>query len=268
MTKKLLEPIQVGNMTLKNRIMFPPLTTGYEEMDGSVGERSLGFYGRLAKGGVAYIVIGDVAPVLTSSPTPKLYDDRQIPTFKKLADTVHQYGAKLALQILHPEYDVPGIGRMIMEANMARQAAAKAQEDGDDAKAAEQAALAQQITTDAYAKLHHDMQHFVSEASHEQLAEIKDSIAKCASRAYEADIDAIEVHGDRIVGSLCSKILNHREDEYGGSFENRTRFALEIVDAIKEAAPDITIEYKLPLITVNRDGSLRGKGGLEAVEAL
>ena len=57
---KLLEPIQVGKMTLKNRIMFPPLTTGYEERDGSIGQRSLSFYERLAKGGASYVVIGDV----------------------------------------------------------------------------------------------------------------------------------------------------------------------------------------------------------------
>ena len=50
---KLLEPIQVGKMTLKNRIMFPPLTTGYEERDGSIGQKSLSFYERLAKGGAA-----------------------------------------------------------------------------------------------------------------------------------------------------------------------------------------------------------------------
>ena len=78
MGKKLLEPIKVGNLTLKNRIMFPPLTTGYEERDGSIGERSLNFYERLAKGGAAYVVIGDVAPVRTASPTPKLYDDSQL----------------------------------------------------------------------------------------------------------------------------------------------------------------------------------------------
>ena len=102
----LLQPIQVGNLTLKNRIMFPPLTTGYEERDGSIGPRSLAFYERLAKGGVSYIVIGDVAPVRTASPTPKLFDDAQIPAFKALADTLHKYDAKVALQIFHPEYDV------------------------------------------------------------------------------------------------------------------------------------------------------------------
>lgn len=268
MTKKLLEPIQVGKMTLKNRIMFPPLTTGYEERDGSIGTRSLGFYERLAKGGVSYVVIGDVAPVRTASPTPKLYDDSQIPAFQKLADTLHQYDCKVALQLFHPEYDVPGVGRMIMQAGMARQAAAKAKEEGNEEEFNKQSALAQQITKDAYAKLHHDMQHFVSEATVEQLTQIKDSIAACAKKAQQAGIDAIEVHGDRLVGSLCSKILNHRSDEYGGAFENRVRYALEIVQAIKEAAPQLAVEYKLPVITKNSDGSLRGKGGLEEDEAI
>lgn len=265
---KLLEPIQVGKMTLKNRIMFPPLTTGYEERDGSIGQRSLSFYERLAKGGVSYIVIGDVAPVRTASPTPKLYSEEQIPAFKKLADTLHQYDCKVALQLFHPEYDVPGVGKMIMDAGIARQNAAKAKAEGDEAKATEQNELAQKITKDAYAKLHHDMQHFVSEATHEQLTQIKDSIASCAHKAMLAGIDAIEVHGDRLLGSLCSKVLNHRSDEYGGSFENRTRYALEVVEAIKEAAPNLTIEYKLPIITVNQDGSSRGKGGLEADEGV
>lgn len=111
---KLLQPITVGPLELKNRIMFPPLTTGYEERDGSIGERSLAFYERLARGGVSYIVIGDVAPVMTASPTPKLATDAQIPTSKALADAVHKHGAKVALQLFHPEYDVPGVGRMVM----------------------------------------------------------------------------------------------------------------------------------------------------------
>ena len=72
----------------------------------------------MAEGGVGYIVIGDVAPVNTASPTPKLADDRQIPTFKRLADELHAYGAKVGLQLFHPEYDVPGVGRMIMASMM------------------------------------------------------------------------------------------------------------------------------------------------------
>ncbi len=268
MTNKLLEPIKVGNLTFKNRIMFPPLTTGYEERDGSIGSRSLAFYKRLAMGGVSYIVIGDVAPVRTASPTPKLYDDSQIEMYKKLADTLHEYDCKVALQLFHPEYDVPGVGKMIMEAGMARGAAAKAKEAGNEEEAAKQMAICDELTKGAYAKLHHDMQHFVSEATIEQLTQIKNSIAECAKKAQKAGIDAIEIHGDRLLGSLCSTILNHREDQYGGSLENRTRYALEVLQAIKEAAPGMMVEYKLPIITVNPDGSLRGKGGLLVDEAV
>ena len=248
--------------------MFPPLTTGYEERDGSIGPRSLAFYKRLAMGGVSYIVIGDVAPVRTASPTPKLYDDSQIEMYKKLADTLHEYDCKVALQLFHPEYDVPGVGKMIMEAGMARGAAAKAKEAGNEEEAAKQMAICDELTKGAYAKLHHDMQHFVTEASIEQLTQIKNSIAECAKKAQKAGIDAIEIHGDRLVGSLCSTVLNHREDQYGGSLENRTRYALEVLQAIKEAAPGMMVEYKLPIITVNPDGSLRGKGGLLVDEAV
>ncbi|MGM9948164.1 bilirubin reductase, long form [Floccifex sp.] len=265
---KLLQPIQVGNLTLKNRIMFPPLTTGYEQRDGSIGPRSFSFYQRLAKGGAAYVVIGDVAPVNTASPTPKLFDDRQIPTFKKLADAMHEYDCKLALQLFHPEYDVPGVGKMIMQARMAGMEAQKLKAAGDMEAFSKKMEESQKLTKDAYAKLHHDMKFFVSECSHEQLNQIKEAIAASAKRAQQAGVDAIEVHGDRLLGSLCSTLLNHRNDEYGGSLENRVRYALEVVQAIKEAAPEMMIEYKLPIVTVNEDGSYRGKGGLIEEEAL
>ena len=264
----LLQPLKVGNLTLKNRIMFPPLTTGYEERDGSIGERSFHFYERLAKGGASYVVIGDVAPVNTASPTPKLFDDRQIPAFRKLADAMHVYDCKLALQLFHPEYDVPGVGKMIQGSMMAMKEAEAAKAQGDMEAFGVKMKEAGQLRNDAYAKLHHDMQHFVSEATVEQLEEIKKSIATSARRAAEAGVDAIEVHGDRLLGSLCSTVLNHRTDEYGGVFENRIRYALEVVAAIKEAAPSLMVEYKLPFITINADGSDRGKGGLYEAEGI
>ena len=264
----LLQPLKVGNLTLKNRVMFPPLTTGYEERDGSIGERSLNFYTRLAKGGVGYVVIGDVSPIVTFSPTPKLHDDSQIPGFRKLADSLHAYDCKVALQIFHPEYDVAAVGALIAKSRQAAMEGMKAKEQGDMALFAQKMAESKQFGAQSGQKLHHDMQHYVSEVSVETLQTIKQSIADCAKRAAIAGIDAIEVHGDRLLGSLCSVLLNHRTDEYGGSFENRVRYALEVVTAIKEAAPELMIEYKLPLITINQDGSLRGKGGLQEAEAI
>ena len=264
----LLQPIQVGSLTLKNRIMFPPLTTGYEERDGSIGARSLAFYQRLAKGGVGYISIGDVAPVLTASPTPKLFDDRQIPAFKALADAVHAYDCKVGLQIFHPEYDVPAVGRLIMAARKAGMEAQEARAKGDMALFAEKMAEAQKLGKDSHAKIGYDMKHYISEVGVEELDRIKEAIAASCRRAQEAGIDAIEVHGDRLLGSLCSEILNHRTDAYGGPFENRVRYALEVVQAMKQAAPKLMIEYKLPVITENPDGSDRGKGGLKHQEAV
>ena len=264
----LLQPIQVGNLRLKNRIMFPPLTTGYEERDGSIGERSLAFYERLAKGGTGFVVIGDVAPVMTASPTPKLCDDRQIPTFKRLADTLHKYDCKVALQIFHPEYDVPEVGRLIRLAQMAAKEGMEAKARGDMAVFGAKMKESQEFGKQAHGKIAHDMKFFIQEVTPAQLAQIKGYIAEASRRAQEAGIDAIEVHGDRLLGSLCSKLMNFRTDEYGGSFENRVRYALEVVAAIREAAPDLMIEYKLPIITRNPDGSDRGKGGLHPEDAV
>lgn len=234
---KLLEPINVGKITLKNRIMFPPMTTGYEERDGTIGKQSFNFYKRLAEGGVAYIVLGDVAPVNTVSPTPKLFHDGQIPAYKALADALHEFDCKLGIQVFHPEYDVDALAELFKKGDMQA----------------------------ARAKLHHDMLHYIDEVTEEQLNSILDKIGACVKRAYQAGVDIVEVHGDRLIGSLCSTILNHRSDEYGGSFENRIKFALNVVRTIKENAPDICIDYKLPIVTEN---PLRGKGGLKIDEAI
>lgn len=238
---KLLEPLQVGNLTFRNRIMFPPLTTGYEEKDGSIGEQSYHFYKRLAEGGTGYIVLGDVAPIATFSPTPRLYDDSQIGGYRRLADAVHEHGSRLAIQLFYPEYDVPGLTALFQKGEM--EAARK--------------------------KLHYDMLHFIDEVTGAQLREVLESYAACAKRAQKAGVDVIEIHGDRLVGSLCSKVLNHRTDEYGGPFDNRVRFALEVVRTLREAAPGMLLEYKLPIITVNPlTGETVGKGGLEPEEAV
>lgn len=146
---------------------------------------------------------------------------------------------------------------------MAAKAAAAAKEAGDMELAQAKQAESDKIRTEAYSKLHHDMQHFALEALIEQLEEIKQAMAACICWAVKAGVDGIEVHGDRLVGSLCSEILNHRQDQYGGSFENRTRYALELVAALREAAPRLILEYKLPIVTIGEDGSPRGKGGLK-----
>lgn len=247
---KLLEPIQIGKLELKNRVMFPPMTTGYEERDGSIGEKSIQFYKRIAQGGAAYIVLGDVAPVRTVTPTPKLFMDNQITSFITLTQALHESGAKVAAQLFYPEYNVPEINGLIAKAMATQDPEEKAQ-----------------ATKVAYAQMHYQMQHFATEASKEQMQQIVNDMVACAIRCEKAGFDAIEIHGDRLLGSFCSSLINHRTDEYGGELRNRARFSLELIQALKAAVPEMVIEYKLPVITINADGSLRGKGGVTAQEA-
>ena len=234
MQNVILQPIEVGGQTFKNRIMFPPLTTGYEK-NGMISEQDMGFYTRLAKGGVGYIVMGDVAPINSFSPTPKLFDDSQIPAFKALADSVHAYGTKLGVQIFHPEYDVDAINSLFMQKKF------------DEMRQ----------------RLHHDMMFFTDEASEEMLMAIIDKMCACAVRAQKAGVDVIQIHGDRLNGCLCSTRMNHRTDKFGGSLENRVRFARMLTRAIRKAVPDMVIDYKLSIVTPQR-----GKGGIDEADAV
>ena len=217
MQNVILQPIEVGGQTFKNRIMFPPLTTGYEK-NGMISEQDMGFYTRLAKGGVGYIVMGDVAPINSFSPTPKLFDDSQIPAFKALADSVHAYGTKLGVQLFHPEYDVDAINSLFMQKKF------------DEMRQ----------------RLHHDMMFFTDEVSEEMLMAIIDKMCACAVRAQKAGVDVIQIHGDRLNGCLCSTRMNHRTDKFGGSLENRVRFARMLTRAIPQ----------------------RGKGGIDEADAV
>ena len=234
MQNVILQPIEVGGQTFKNRIMFPPLTTGYEK-NGMISEQDMGFYTRLAKGGVGYIVLGDVAPINSFSPTPKLFDDSQIPAFKALADSVHAYGTKLGVQLFHPEYDVDAINSLFM----------------------------QKMFDEMRQRLHHDMMFFTDEVSEEMLMAIIDKMCACAVRAQKAGVDVIQIHGDRLNGCLCSTRMNHRTDKFGGSLENRVRFARMLTRAIRKAVPDMVIDYKLSIVTPQR-----GKGGIDEADAV
>ena len=234
MRNVILQPIEVGGQSFKNRSMCPPLTTGYEK-NGMISEQDMGFYTRLAKGGVGYIVLGEVAPINSFSPTPKLFDDSQIPAFKALADSVHAYGTKLGVQLFHPEYDVDAINSLFMQKKF------------DEMRQ----------------RLHHDMMFFTDEVSEEMLMAIIDKMCACAVRAQKAGVDVIQIHGDRLNGCLCSTRMNHRTDKFGGSLENRVRFARMLTRAIRKAVPDMVIDYKLSIVTPQR-----GKGGIDEADAV
>ena len=176
-----------------------------------------------------------MAPINSFSPTPKLFDDSQIPAFKELADSVHAYGAKLGVQLFHPEYDVDAINSLFMQKKF------------DEMRQ----------------RLHHDMMFFTDEVSEEMLMSIIDKMCACAVRAQKAGVDVIQIHGDRLNGCLCSTRMNHRTDKFGGSLENRVRFARMLTRAIRKAVPDMVIDYKLSIVTPQR-----GKGGIDEADAV
>ncbi len=231
----LFDPYRLGSVELRNRIVFAPMNTGYEE-NGMVTGRSLAFYERITRGGVGLIVLGDCSVQPAMTPTPGIYDNRFLPGLRQLVEKVHAQGGRIAAQLSQHEYDTVEIATI-----------AKAQ--GREA---------------AYKQVREDYQKFANRATLEQIHRIQDLYVSAALRAREAGFDMVQIQGDRLIGMFSSPVMNQRQDPYGGTLENRARFALEVVAKIRAAAPDLPIDYRLALIRGNpRTGGLTlvGKGG-------
>ena len=237
----LYQPFQLGKINLRNRVVFAPMNTGYED-NGMITNRSLAFYRRLARGGVGLIVVGDCSVQPPMTPSPAIYDNRFLPGLKSLVDMTHESGARIAAQLVHHPYDAIEI--LTIAKNEGREA--------------------------AYKKLREDSQNFVNRASLEQIRRIQDLYVKAALRAQEAGFDLIQIQGDSLLGMFSSPILNRRSDGYGGAPENRARFALEVVTRIRAAAPDLHIDYRLAVIRADPNAggmTMLGKGGPTLDEA-
>jgi 2,4-dienoyl-CoA reductase-like NADH-dependent reductase (Old Yellow Enzyme family)/thioredoxin reductase len=227
---RLFEPIKIGKVELKNRIIFPPMTTGFEQ-GGVITDQSINFYTSLAKGGAALIVLGDAAVDTTFIPVPGISDDKFIPMLKKLTDAVHANGALISPQLFHQEFYAAELMKVPRE--------------------------------QFAAKMKDDMENFASRLSHTQIEEIIKEFADGAKRAVQAGFDMVQIHGDRLVGQFSSPILNKRTDEYGGSIENRAKFALAVVTRIREVVgEDFPIDYKFCIIRPDE-----GKAGPTLEEA-
>ena len=217
---KIFDSIRIGNVDLKNRIVFPPLTTSFEDRGGIITEKSINFYRELARGGTGLIVVGDVGAVASFSKTPTLQSDDLIAGHKRLTDAVHKEGGKVCAQIYYPEVDPDIVMTEMRKSGM----------------------------EEAMRQYHILFNEYVNQVDYDGIKKMQDKIVECAVRAKEAGYDMLQLHGDRIVGMFCSPILNKRDDEYGGSFENRSRFALEVVEKIKRRLPEMTLDYKLAII--------------------
>lgn len=208
-------PLNYGGLTLKNRVIFAPISLGLPQ------EELLERLRKIAAGGCAMIIIGDV-PVLPHGFGPSLYTKKGMAFYKSLADAVHPYGCKLCAQLHQSDSNfkamlkyVPGVltGRI--------------------SKAELRPLLNQQVGP------------YITGLPEEKVAEITDAFGKAAELAVQAGFDMVQVHGDRMCGSFSSAVFNGRTDRYGGSPANRARFGVDAVSAIRCRLPDLPIDYKL-----------------------
>jgi 2,4-dienoyl-CoA reductase-like NADH-dependent reductase (Old Yellow Enzyme family)/thioredoxin reductase len=222
--KKIFEPTNIGQMQLKNRIVMPPMGTNYAEAGGAVSQRMLDYYEARARGGVGLIIVEGSAPSLrcnTYLQGPPSYqaslgDDKFIPGWKKLTDDAHKYNAKIAIQIMHATFE-NWDGKVV------------------------QVSPSPLIVPARVMGISGEPPH---ELTVEEIAERVQRFASAARRAKEAGFDGVEVHGAHqyIVAAFLSSATNQRKDKYGGSVENKARFLVEILQAIKgEVGPDFPV---------------------------
>ena len=214
--KHLFTPIDIGTMQVKNRIVMLPLTTGFCELDETIGDRLINFYAIRAKGGVGLIIV-PFSPVHAGSPIePGLYDDRFLPGVRKLTDTVHAHGAKIAAQLITSYHVIlkDGIAEVVGPSPVLNQMTRS---------------VARPLTVP-------EIRYIVKE------------YGQAARRARQGGFDAVEVlvGGGYLLNRFLSPITNKREDEYGGSLENRMRIVLEVIESMrKEVGKDFPIGCRL-----------------------
>lgn len=201
---------KIGNLTLKNRIVMPPMGTNLAGSEGEVTDQLIAYYEERAKGGTALIIVeftcidyeygkGFIRQV-------RLDDDRFIPGIQRIASAVHKYGAKVFVQIHHA-------GRQSNSSLL----------NGKQSVAPSSVACAavgeepRELTTS-------------------EVKELVNKFVQSAVRCKEAGIDGVEVHGAHgyLINQFLSPQANLRSDEYGGSFENRMRFIEEIIVGIRD----------------------------------
>jgi len=205
--ENLFMPIKVGKEELRNRIVMLALTTGYNEPDNTVGDRIINFYAERAKGGVGLIIVPFTAVDIASPAQPGLFHDRFIPGARRLSDAVHAHGAKMAAQLLTQYH--------------------WATSEGSAPEVVGPSPVLNQM-----------MRCTPKALTIEEIHRLVEEHAKAAWRAREAGFDAVElpIVGGYLLNRFLSPHSNKREDEYGGSLENRMRLPLEIIEAIKQSA--------------------------------
>jgi 2,4-dienoyl-CoA reductase-like NADH-dependent reductase (Old Yellow Enzyme family)/thioredoxin reductase len=216
--KKLFEPFSIGKMQLKNRIVLPPMGTGYAEEGGYVGQRLIDYYEARASGGAGLIIVEGTAPGLRCRGPRQvaLGDDRYLPGWRELAKAIHKHGSKIAVQLHHAGMEI---------------------RDGNYVQVSPSPVIVPSRMVGISGKPPHEL-------TTDEIREIVQWFADATKRAREAGVDGVEIHGAHqyLVASFLSSATNMRRDRYGGTVENKARFLIEIIQAVKEAVgPDYPI---------------------------
>lgn len=221
----LFAPLDLGFTCLKNRVLMGSMHTGLEEHPDGVA-RLAAFYAERARHGVALIVTGGIAPSssgVTMAGAAVLNRPEQTANHRPVTDAVHQAGGKIALQILHT-------GRYSYQPDLVAPSALRA-------------------------PINRFVPHALTEG---EILTLIDDFARCAALAREAGYDGVEIMGSEgyLINQFLAARTNQREDRWGGSDENRMRFALEVVRAVrKRVGHDFIIIYRLSLLDLVEGGS-------------
>jgi len=221
----LSKPLDLGFTTLPNRLLMGSMHVGLEEVDNGF-ERMAAFYAERARGGVALIVTGGIAPNERARPMhggAMLTTEAEAAHHRIVTDAVHREGGKIAMQILH-------FGRYSYQPTLVAPSAIKAPINPFTPHA---------LTT-------------------EEVAQTVDDFVRCAGLAQSAGYDGVEVMGSEgyLINEFIAARTNQRDDEWGGAYENRIRFPVEIVRRIREkVGTNFIIIYRLSMLDLVEGGS-------------
>lgn len=213
-------PIQIGKMTVANRIVHVPTDISSGSSSGEVTDRVCAYHEEIAKGGTGLIIVGASTPdSITGRPTVTCLSvdaDYFIPGLQRLAHAMQQHGAKCAVQIQHPGRQAAyprknQISCSDMISDLPGSAGHEVIYAGDTAHGK----IAREMTV-------------------EEVYELIEKFAEAAWRVQQAGFDAVELHGAHgyLIAQFMSPYTNKRNDRFGGTLQNRLRFVLEIIDRI------------------------------------
>ncbi len=224
----LFQPFQLGPMSLRNRVVLPPMGTNAANEDGYVTLQVLGYYEKRASGGVGLIVVEGVCIDQSHGKAVQhplgIDDDRCIPGLRQLADVIHKGGAKAAIQLHHA-------GRATSRDVTGNQPVAPSALPTVDGSAAVELTLA-------------------------EIHDLVARFAKSALRAKESGFDAVELHSasNYLLYQFLSAKWNKRHDDYGGSLEKRACFLMEAMQAVREVVgPDFPFWPRLNCMVADED---------------